>query len=238
MTGMRVAITQPYLFPHVAWYQVIRACDTFVISDDVQFIKSGYINRNRILLAGVPVRFIVPLRRASHAALIGERRISGSAWIARFLKTVRAAYGRAPHFGEVFPMIEEVVAEPAEMLVDLLERAIVRTARHLGLMQPIVRASSLPVRAGLRKEWRVLATAEAMGARCYLQRETEAARTLYRHEVFAARGIELRFVRIGSLPYAQRGVREFIPGLSLIDFLMQVAPEDRGRHLMAYDIVE
>ncbi|MGM0520106.1 MAG: WbqC family protein [Campylobacterota bacterium] len=37
-------------FP-VHW-QLINAVDTFVIFDDVNFIKKGYINRNSILVCG------------------------------------------------------------------------------------------------------------------------------------------------------------------------------------------
>lgn len=235
---MRVAITQPYLFPYIAWYQVINACDAFVISDDVQYTRSGYINRNQILMNGRPLRFGVPLRGASHTEVIGERRIHDWGWARELLRGMRHAYRGAPHFDEVYPMIEGILAEPVDLLIDLLERAIVVTARHLGLGQRIVRASSVQARVGLRKADRVLATAKALGARCYLQRDTEAARQMYRHEFFLAEGIVLKFVRVGLLPYAQRGVKEFLPGLSLIDFLMHVAPEDRGRHLRACEIVD
>ena len=40
---------QPYLFPYIGYWQLINAVDIFVIYDDVNFIKQGYINRNNIL---------------------------------------------------------------------------------------------------------------------------------------------------------------------------------------------
>lgn len=235
---MRVAITQPYLFPYIAWYQVIHACDTFVLSDHVQYIQSGYINRNQVLLGGRPAGFVAPLCHASHKAPIGERRLRDWKWARRLLRTLQVGYGRAPHFREVFPLIEEILADPADLLIDLLERAITRTSRHLGLHQRIVRASCCNAPGGQRKTEGVLALAEALGARRYLQRETDAARQLYDHGVFAARGLELNFVRLGLLPYPQWHAKEFVPGLSVIDFLMNVAPEDRERHLRAYEIVD
>ncbi|HPA20318.1 MAG TPA: WbqC family protein [Verrucomicrobiae bacterium] len=235
---MRIAVTQPYLFPYIAWYQVIDACDTFVIGDDFQYFKSGYINRNHILLGGRPSPFVVPLRRASRTALIGEREISGWHWAGRLLRSIATAYRRAPCFNEVYPLIEDIVSEPSPLLIDLLERAIVRTSRHLGLDRRIVRASRCHENRGLRGQERILDIARAMGADCYLQRETDAVRALYCHDLFAARGVELKFVRVGLLPYVQRRVREFIQGLSLIDFLMFVPPEERGRHLRAYAIVD
>lgn len=46
---MRAAIMQPYLFPYLGYFQLIRSVDTFVVYDDVQYIKGGRINRNHIL---------------------------------------------------------------------------------------------------------------------------------------------------------------------------------------------
>ena len=39
---------QPYLFPYIGYFQLIHAVDAFVIHDDIQYIKGGWINRNRI----------------------------------------------------------------------------------------------------------------------------------------------------------------------------------------------
>ena len=45
---MKVAIMQPYLFPYIGYFQLIAAVDKFVVYDDVNFIKGGWINRNNI----------------------------------------------------------------------------------------------------------------------------------------------------------------------------------------------
>ena len=49
---MKVAIMQPYFFPYIGYWKLINAVDIFVIYDDVNFIKGGYINRNNILNNG------------------------------------------------------------------------------------------------------------------------------------------------------------------------------------------
>ena len=46
---MKIAVMQPYFFPYIAYWQLINAVDTFVIYDDVSYIKGGYINRNSLL---------------------------------------------------------------------------------------------------------------------------------------------------------------------------------------------
>ena len=62
---MKVAVMQPYIFPYIGYFQLIEAVDTFVLYDDVNFIKQGWINRNRILLNGRDYMFNIILKGAS-----------------------------------------------------------------------------------------------------------------------------------------------------------------------------
>ena len=62
---MKLALMQPYLFPYIGYFQLLAQVDRFVFYDDVNFIKNGWINRNRLLLEGEPRYFTVPLRDAS-----------------------------------------------------------------------------------------------------------------------------------------------------------------------------
>lgn len=55
---LKLAIMQPYYFPYLGYFQLMGAVDKFVILDDVQFIKGGWIHRNRILLEGTRNRLI------------------------------------------------------------------------------------------------------------------------------------------------------------------------------------
>lgn len=45
---MRIAINQPYWMPYAGYHRLFVASDLFVIYDDVQFIKGGWIHRNII----------------------------------------------------------------------------------------------------------------------------------------------------------------------------------------------
>ncbi|MDZ7898224.1 MAG: WbqC family protein [Arcicella sp.] len=47
---MKLAIMQPYIFPYIGYFQLIKAVDKFVLYDDVNFINKGWINRNRIFV--------------------------------------------------------------------------------------------------------------------------------------------------------------------------------------------
>ena len=74
---MKIAIMQPYFFPYLGYWQLISAVDRFIVFDDVNYIKKGWINRNRILLNGKDHLFTLPLKGASQNKLINEIEVDG-----------------------------------------------------------------------------------------------------------------------------------------------------------------
>ena len=40
---------QPYFFPYLGYFDLLYNADLFIVYDTVQYIKQGWINRNRIL---------------------------------------------------------------------------------------------------------------------------------------------------------------------------------------------
>jgi hypothetical protein len=46
---MKVAIMQPYFMPYIGYISLIKHSDVFILFDPVQFIRHGWIERNRIL---------------------------------------------------------------------------------------------------------------------------------------------------------------------------------------------
>ena len=76
---MKVAIMQPYFFPYIGYYQLINATDTFVIYDNIQYIKGGWINRNRLLINNKIQTFTVPIKNSSSFSKIKDLTSSISA---------------------------------------------------------------------------------------------------------------------------------------------------------------
>jgi len=69
---MRISIMQPYIFPYLGYFHLIEASDRFIFYDDVNFIRKGWINKNKILLNGNDFTFTVPLSKASQNKLINQ----------------------------------------------------------------------------------------------------------------------------------------------------------------------
>ena len=60
---VRVAIMQPYFLPYVGYFHLINSVDEFVIYDNIQYTKKGWINRNRILVNGNDKILTLPLKK-------------------------------------------------------------------------------------------------------------------------------------------------------------------------------
>ena len=67
---------QPYFFPYVGYFQLIAAVDAFVVYDNIEYTKRGWINRNRILRDGEPAKLSLPLKKASDFLDVRERELA------------------------------------------------------------------------------------------------------------------------------------------------------------------
>src|SRR5712692_546334 len=108
---MKLGIMQPYVFPDLGYFQLLRAVDKFLMYDDVAFIKQGWINRNTILVGGRASRFSVPLRDASSFRRIDETEVDQDSyprWLRKFLMTVDQNYRDAPCYGTARELVARV----------------------------------------------------------------------------------------------------------------------------------
>ena len=214
---MNVSIMQPYLFPHIGYFQLMASADVFVIHDDVQYIKGGWINRNRILSTGEPRWVTLPVAAGAHRLNINQRSYApGSEGPSRFLRHLEAAYRAAPNFAEVFALVKELLNHEDRNVAVLNTYALCRVAESIGITTPIVISSEMTKDESLRGEDRVIAICEALSADRYVNARGGTA--LYHHDRFADHGLEL-VVSTGAacLPAVRVGRR---PSLSIIDVLM------------------
>src|SRR5688572_18113469 len=109
---MKLAIMQPYFFPYLGYFQLIYASDKFVFYDDVNYIKSGWINRNRLLLNGEAKYFTVPLSGASSYSKISRVGINqqNPKWRSNMIDTFRMAYRHAEYREVGIGMLDAVLS--------------------------------------------------------------------------------------------------------------------------------
>lgn len=229
------AIMQPYFVPYLGYFQLIRAVDTFVIYDDVQFIKGGWINRNRVLIQSAPSYITIPLEKASPNKRIDELSISQALpWRTKMLATLRSAYGRTRHFAEVFPLVEEIVGFPENRLVEFVVHSLERLCLALGITAGFLKSSELNLGGDLTGEARVLEICKSLGARTYVN--AIGGIELYSPVAFQDAGIILKFLNSEPPEYKQ-AANPHVPSLSIIDVLMFNGPARTRELLDCYELV-
>ena len=125
---------QPYIFPYIGYFQLINAVDKFVFYDDVNFIKRGWINRNKILVNKEEKLFTIPVLKASQNKLINEIEVEiDEKWLQKFNTTLEQCYKKAPFFESTYQLIQDVFSTKHETIAELAIDTIVKISNHLEL---------------------------------------------------------------------------------------------------------
>ena len=189
--GVTVAVMQPYFFPYAGYFRLFAAVDRFVVLDDVQFPRRGWVHRNRFTGDDGVARWLtLPLERADFEAPITALRLATDAGArlaaeSRRFPALRAALDRGDALARGMLDVEADATA-------YLTRQMAACCRRMGLPVEMIRASSLEVPPGQRAQDHILALAEAAGATTYVN--APGGRDLYDADAFAARGIDLRFL--------------------------------------------
>jgi hypothetical protein len=210
------AVMQPYFLPYIGYFQLISSVDTFVLYDDIQYTKKGWINRNRFLLNGVSTHVTLPLRKDSDFLLVRERVIADDFLPQKILNVYDAAYRRANYYDETREVLEDVLKFEERNLFKFIHNAITRVCDHLQIHTPIVLSSSLCSQGDAKGVNRVLQYCYHCNSSVYIN--PPGGRELYRANDFMDRGVSLRFLVPSLSPYVQN-IDSFVPALSIIDNL-------------------
>ena len=215
---MKIGIMQPYFIPYIGYWQLINAVDKYVIYDDVNYIKRGWINRNRILVNGEPVFFNIPLLKASQNKLINEIHVMNDpVIIKKNLNIIHGAYKKAPYFNEIYPLAEKILNSKEDNIAGYVTNSIQIICDYLDIKTNLIISSSLKKDNALKGQDKILKICELLDATEYIN--AIGGRELYSSEAFAAKNIKLKFLKTGSIKYKQFK-NEFQPNLSVLDLLM------------------
>jgi hypothetical protein len=222
---------QPYLFPYLGYFQLIRAVEAFVIYDDVNYIKGGWINRNYILANGTRQLITLPLRGASPNKLINEVQVGSQH---KILKSLQHNYRNATYFDTVYPILEDILSQKELNLARFLDYQLRRICEYMGLHPKWYISSAIVKDIGLHGQEKIISICEKLVATHYIN--ASGGKDLYDPLMFEKRGLKLSFVQPSAVRYRQFG-SGFVPNLSVIDVMMFNEREQCARLLGEYDLV-
>jgi hypothetical protein len=231
---MRLGIMQPYFLPYLGYWQLLNAVDSYVIYDDVNFIKGGWINRNRILLNEKPQYINIQMSGASSFKKINEIGVNPEiSWREKLEKTINLAYCKAPYYRQTIPLVKETLYCTDKNLGAYIAHSIQVVCKHLDIRTKLLLSSELQENRGLHGQDRVLDICSGLGATEYYN--AIGGRELYSFDAFAAQHICLHFLK-SNLPTYPQQVERFTPGLSILDILMNCGIEQTKVMMTQYTL--
>ena len=230
-----LAVMQPYFFPYIGYFQLIHASDVFVFYDDVDFIKNGWINRNRILINGQASYLTIPCKNASSNKHINSvEHILNDKSRNKLLKKIRFTYQNAPQFDAIFPIIEKVIMTDTKLISEIAIQSVKQVVEYLNLECKFYTSSDIENDKNASAVDRLIDLCSVAEADRYLN--PIGGEELYKKEYFAEKGIMLDFLEHGDVQYKQFK-NEYIPDLSIIDVLMFNSKESiKSDHLNSYSL--
>lgn len=234
---MKIAIMQPYFLPYIGYFQLINAVDKFVILDSVNFIKSGWINRNNILLNGKSHRFTINIKNESSNVLIKDVYLldgyKGLKKLNSLRKTIDQSYKKAPYFTTVYDIIEDILSFKSETLTELILYSLKRITNYLQIDTEII-PTSTHYENGFKGQDRIIHICKEEKSEHYVN--PIGGVDIYDKALFKANGICLSFLKSRDIEYKQFSF-EFVPWLSIIDVCMFNSVDEIKKMLTEYDLV-
>ena len=218
---MTLGIMQPYFMPYIGYFALIKHVDQFILFDTPQFIRHGWIERNKVLKPNGETLYIkVPLQKFSRNTPINEVIIRNEEnWKNKILAQLNPYKKKAPYYYEVLNLLENVFETNTNSIVELNLLSLNEICKYLNIYTPIKIWSEMNIKIENVKapdEW-ALNICKVMGANRYYN--PPGGKDFFNFNKYNEAGIDLMFLELNQVSYNQFG-HNFVPYLSIIDVLM------------------
>jgi len=236
---MKLAIMQPYFLPYLGYFSLIKHTDEFILFDTVQFIRHGWIERNRILKPSNGWQYImVPLKKHSRETLIKDIEINNDQqWKEKILAQLQHYKKQAPYFSNVIDILNEIFSKEYATIVDLNLASLKTVCNYLGINTPIQVFSLMNIDiepANAPDEW-ALNICKALG-NVDEYWNPPGGQSFFDKKKYESAGINLKFHSAILTDYDQKR-NVFEPGLSILDVMMFNSIEEINKMLDNYELL-
>lgn len=230
---------QPYFFPYLGYFALIENTDGWIVFDTVQFIRHGWIERNRILKPVEGWQYInVPLVKHSRDTLIKDVEIcQGEDWKSRILRQLEHYKKIAPYYLDVVGFLTSAFESEFRNISELNTHLLLETCKYLGIKFNYQVYSEMTLKIDPVNgpgDW-ALNISKALGVTEYIN--PPGGIEIFNPKAFEEANIKLTFLKINLYPYIQRK-GSFEAGLSILDVMMFNSSKEIREMLENYSLVE
>lgn len=219
---MRLAIMQPYFVPYLGYFSLIKNTDKFIFFDTPQFIRHGWVERNRILKPIEGVQYIsIPLYKKPQNTSIKDMVVRNSEdWKEKLVSQLQHYRKIAPFYKNVMNLLDKILFFDSDSIVDWDVRFISIICDYLGIdfNFEIFSKMNLPIEPVFTADEWALNICKALG-NIDEYWNPPGGKVFFDPSKYAVSNIALKFQKVTLTPYSQ-GRDLFEEGLSIIDVLM------------------
>lgn len=235
----KVAIMQPYFMPYIGYISLIKHTDEFILFDTAQFIRHGWIERNRILKQGGDWLYIkVPIIHPSRETPIMDVSVNNSEnWQEKIKAQLQVYKKTAPYYNDVMQLLQPFFDKEFKTITELNKYTLELVCSYLNIETPIKIFSEMNLSiepANAPDEWALRICQAMPGVDEYWN--PPGGQEFFDKRKYDEAGIQLKFQKVDLEQYDQK-TDEFIPGLSIVDVMMFNSPTTINNMLDRYELV-
>lgn len=235
---MKLAIMQPYFFPYIGYFSLIKHTDEFILFDTAQYIRHGWIDRNRILKQTNDWQYInVPLTKHSLETKIKDVKINNQEnWKEKIFKQLLHYKKKSPFYNETINVLSQGLQIETDSIVELNANTLRCVCEYLGINFNYKIYSEMDLKiqkVNAPDEW-ALNICKAIG-NVEEYWNPPGGMEFFDRSKYEDAGVKLYFQKVNIKPYPQRrGPENIITGLSMLDVMMFNSIEDINKMLDDY----
>lgn len=230
---------QPYFMPYLGYFSLIKHTDRFILFDTVQFIRHGWIERNRILKPNEGWQYIkVPLKKHARETVIKDIEIcNDQKWKEKIAAQIQHYKRTAPFYNNVINLLNDCFACEYNDITRLNEKVCNVVCDYLNIFTPIHIFSTMgfKIEAALKPDEWALNICKAVGGVTEYW-NPPGGMSFFDRDKYEKNNIKLKFHQMKLNAYDQ-GRPSFEPGLSIIDVMMFNGPEEISQMLDNYELL-
>jgi hypothetical protein len=236
---MKLGIMQPYFFPYIGYISLIKHTDHFILFDTVQFIRHGWIERNRILKPNEGWQYIqIPLmKKEGRNTLIKDIEINNKEnWQSRILAQLQHYKKIAVNYFKGIDLLNDIFSSTYESIVTLNKVSLEKTLHYLGIEKKIDVFSEMDLSieaVNAPDEWALNICKALGGVTEYWN--PPGGQSFFDKSKYDGAGIKLNFQHVQLTEYNQKR-KLFEAGLSIIDVMMFNSVEEIDQMLDKYEL--
>lgn len=214
---------QPYFLPYIGYFSLVKHTDKFILLDDVQYIRHGWIERNRILKqAGGWMYIKVPIiKNSGRETLIKNIQINNQRnWKGKILAQLQHYKRNASHYAAVIRILKSVFEIEYNSIVTLNKAALEAVCAYLGIKTQICVFSEMGLdieKVNAPDEWALNICRAMDNVNEYWN--SEGGISFFDTQKYTENEIDIQFIRMKEVQYSQKSLG-FETNLSIIDLLM------------------